>query len=145
MPHNSGSCTCGKTHYSITGAPLTLYLCHCTKCQRRTGSAFGMTMHVPASNYRVTRGEVSSISSGETKAYFCSVCRSWVYTEIEKTKIVYIPAGTLHDTSELTPQANVWTRSAQPWVFIDPAMKNYEKQPERWSDLYPENHSELCK
>ena len=35
-----GGCLCGLIRYRVADEPLTLYVCHCTDCQRRTGSAF---------------------------------------------------------------------------------------------------------
>lgn len=40
MAPYSGGCLCGALRYRVTAEPLTLYACHCTDCQRRTGTAF---------------------------------------------------------------------------------------------------------
>src|SRR5215472_6995201 len=37
-----GGCNCGEVRYRITRQPLTVYVCHCHLCQKRTGSAFSM-------------------------------------------------------------------------------------------------------
>ena len=37
----SGGCVCGANRFMATGAPLRITICHCTWCQRRTGTAFG--------------------------------------------------------------------------------------------------------
>jgi hypothetical protein len=37
----TGGCQCGALHYEITQAPIMVYTCHCTDCQRMTSSAFG--------------------------------------------------------------------------------------------------------
>jgi len=31
--------------------------------------------------------------------------------------------------------ANIWLRSAQPWVYIDPNLKSYQKKPD-YAELY---------
>ena len=38
----SGACQCGAVTYSFKGEPLFTYACHCTNCQKRTGSAFSL-------------------------------------------------------------------------------------------------------
>jgi hypothetical protein len=38
----TGGCQCGTIRYEIREAPHLVYTCHCTECQRLTGSAFSM-------------------------------------------------------------------------------------------------------
>ncbi len=39
---HEGGCVCGAIRYRVRGEPLRAYVCHCTFCQRFTGSAFGV-------------------------------------------------------------------------------------------------------
>ena len=45
----AGGCGCGAIRYSVTTEPLISYLCHCTECQKRTASAFGISAVVSKS------------------------------------------------------------------------------------------------
>ena len=38
----TGGCHCGAIRYEITEEPQSVYVCHCTDCQRLTSSAFSM-------------------------------------------------------------------------------------------------------
>ena len=40
----TGRCQCGSVAYKITAAPLAVYACHCTECQRQSGSAFSLSL-----------------------------------------------------------------------------------------------------
>jgi hypothetical protein len=42
--------------YQITAAPLAVYVCHCTECQRQSGSAFGLSLAVPRDALTVVDG-----------------------------------------------------------------------------------------
>ena len=42
----TGGCQCGGVRYEIKAEPLTLYVCHCTECQRQSGSAFALSLAV---------------------------------------------------------------------------------------------------
>ena len=35
-----GGCACGKVRYRLKREPMIVHCCHCTWCQRETGSAF---------------------------------------------------------------------------------------------------------
>ena len=49
----TGACQCGALRYEITEAPQLVYTCHCTECQRLTGSAFTMAMVIGAAAFRL--------------------------------------------------------------------------------------------
>jgi hypothetical protein len=48
-----GGCQCGKVRYRLDGEPLALTMCHCTECQRQSGSAFGMSLGVASDSFRL--------------------------------------------------------------------------------------------
>ena len=56
----TGGCGCEAIRYELTGAPLFVHACHCHDCQRRSGSAFGMTMLIEETQLKLTRGEPAS-------------------------------------------------------------------------------------
>ncbi len=51
-----GSCLCGAVEYSYTGSPMTTALCHCTDCQKWSGSAYTSNVVVPRKEFKVTKG-----------------------------------------------------------------------------------------
>jgi hypothetical protein len=38
----AGGCCCGLTRFQLTEPPILVHCCHCTSCQRQTGSAFAL-------------------------------------------------------------------------------------------------------
>jgi len=37
-----GGCACGGVRYRVTGRPMFVHACHCKRCQRLSGAAFGV-------------------------------------------------------------------------------------------------------
>jgi hypothetical protein len=130
-----GGCQCGNIRYEIRAKPLTLYACHCTECQRQTGSAFGMSMSVPRDAVHLLQGEPKQWSRGSASGrtvicFFCGECGTRLFHQPTRNPhITNIKPGTLDDTSWLRPVGNLWTRNAQPWVHCNAEMLNYEGQP----------------
>ena len=131
----TGGCQCGKIRYEITGTPKALVVCHCTDCQRQSGSAFGMTLPVNEADFRLTQGEVKTFASqsdaGRGKlGAFCPECGTRIYHKPEWRKgTVSVKPGTLDDTSWLKPEIHLWTSSRQRWVRVPEDVKAFEKQP----------------
>ena len=142
MESHDAGCACNSIRYRFTGKPYAVYSCHCTRCQARTGSAFGMSMHVPSYSLEILEGEPASVKdrTGRPVIEYCEKCRTMLFL---KTSLVYADApvtcifpGCFEDKSWFKPVANVWVRSAQPWVAIDTNLKCYEEQPDSWLELY---------
>ncbi|KAH7133663.1 hypothetical protein EDB81DRAFT_949958 [Dactylonectria macrodidyma] len=45
----TGGCSCGLIRYQLTRVPILVHCCHCTSCQRQTGSAFALNAVIEAS------------------------------------------------------------------------------------------------
>ena len=116
-----GGCQCGTVRYRVEGTPLGLAICHCSGCQRQSGSAFGMSLAVPPDAFRLLSGELKTFTtpcdSGRTKeCAFCPACGTRIHHRGEAD--LSIKAGTLDDTSALRPDAHYWTDRKQSWVPI---------------------------
>jgi hypothetical protein len=123
----TGGCPCGAIRYEIGAHPLLLYACHCTECQRQSGSAFAMNMPVSTEAFRIVRGEPKgwrrrSPAGVETVSWFCGDCGGRINGErASRPGSTNVRAGTLDDTSWLMPAAHIFVRSAQPWVRLPEA------------------------
>ncbi len=79
-----GRCRCGQVRFRITAPPLLTMACHCTGCQRMTGSAFSLSAAIPSEGFAVTQGEpVIGGLHGPSRHYFCPHCLSWLFTRPE--------------------------------------------------------------
>jgi hypothetical protein len=131
-----GGCLCGAVRYRLAEEPLTLYACHCTDCQRYTGSSFGLSMVVLTEALRILQGEPKAYVSAapgerERRGKFCGDCATRLWGEpVRFPQIAVLRPGTLDDTTWLDPVAHIWMRSAQPWVALPEGSVTFETQPD---------------
>jgi hypothetical protein len=120
----TGGCLCGKVRYSVAQTMrFQAYACHCSDCQRRSGSAFGIQHSVLASDLTVSgellRGEHVQPSGAVAGIFACKHCLTRLYTvNDQRPGIVNLRAGTLDSSPEMVPAAHLWVQSKQPWVVI---------------------------
>ncbi len=131
-----GGCLCGAVRYQLGAAPITLYACHCTDCQRRTGSGFALSMLIARKHVQLLQGATSpysaAVSGGRSKqGQLCAQCGTRLWGEPVKTPhLVVVQPGTLDDTSWVRPVAHIWTRSAQPWMVFPSEAVVFATHPE---------------
>lgn len=135
-----GGCNCGEVRYIITRPPLTAYICHCHRCQKRTGSAFSMSIVVPADGLQIVKGKLirteRRLESGtKNVSHICASCYSRTHTRREGGPTINVRAGTLDDTSMIRPVAQIWTGSAQPWALVSDGILSYVEQPTDYAPL----------
>jgi hypothetical protein len=137
----TGGCPCGAVRYEIGAFPLLVYACHCTDCQRESGSAFALNMPVAAGSFRIVQGAPRAWRpvrpSGEaTASWFCGDCAGRIYgARPSRPERANVRAGTLDDTSWLVPVAHIFTRSAQPWEQPGGAAICFETRPDDFRAL----------
>ena len=135
-PPYKGGCVCGEVRYTVRENPLLSYCCHCTACQRRTGSAFGISMQVRTEALTVDQGSPKTRirvadSGNELGVNFCDLCGTVLYSVPQARphlRVVY--AGTLDDPGWVPIQLNIWADSALPWVYLDPDIERIPGQPD---------------
>ena len=132
MPNTlSGGCLCGAVRYSVTDPPAKIIACHCTHCQKTSGAGCSHNVAVKAAQFRLTQGtpkryDDRADSGNILYRFFCGDCGSPLYSQRSATPdIMVVKAGTLDDSGSMQVAMNIWTRSARPWMSIDPALDQY--------------------
>ena len=132
---HSGGCLCGAIRYAISTPVTALRVCHCTHCQKNTGSGASVNAVVARDDFKITQGapkRFSTVADSGRKLWrhFCGDCGSplYAYREVSPERIV-VKAGTLDDTSAMKVTTHIWTRSARPWSHIDPACEQIAGNP----------------
>ena len=135
-PPYRGHCLCGQIKFQLSAEPLTFYACHCTDCQRRSGSALLLSMWVHRESLEVLEGTpvlVSSIANDgrERKNRICPACEIRLWSEpVHRPKLAILRPGTLQQASEFAPIAHQFVRSALPWFVFPSGVVRYEASAE---------------
>jgi hypothetical protein len=144
-----GGCGCGEVRYAVSGQPLLATMCHCTTCQKRTGSAFSMNLLVMRRYFTLVQGrtitrELKTGSGSLNRHHFCEACLVRTHTEpAAHPHLTYVRPGTLDLTDDIVPTVQIWTRSAMHWSIFggakcyDQNMDDVADQIQAWQKANP--------
>lgn len=131
----TGGCLCGRVRYECAGEPVFSLRCHCRDCQRQSGSGYIAAARMPAAGFRITAGEprryvAKSDAGNEIIRVFCGDCGSPLYIQVAtRPDLIGLRVASLDDPSWFRPDADIFTRSAQPWDHMDPAIPKFPTYP----------------
>ena len=120
-----GGCSCRRVRYRIIGIPLIVHACHCSWCQRETGTAHALNALFEADRV-VHLGEEPELidtptaSSRGQKIARCPHCKVAVWSNYPQAgpAIRFVRVGTLDEPPRLPPDVHVYTSSKLPWVVL---------------------------
>lgn len=129
----NGSCLCGRVKYEIVGQFQSFFLCHCTRCQKDTGSVHAANLFAHASTLIWTQGagEVKTYRHPETRhtKSFCLSCGSALPTATSEPDCVVVPAGSLDSAVPIQPTAHIFMGSSAHWAHDLSHVPSYDQQP----------------
>src|ERR1043166_8062666 len=132
-----GRCTCGAVRYRMSGAPMIVHCCHCSWCQRETGSAFALNAMIEADRVALLQGEVETVATPSTsgkgqRIVRCPVSRVAVWSHYAGggDAVRFVRVGTLEEPGRLPPDVHIFTSTKQPWVVLPPGAKVYAERSE---------------
>ena len=132
-----GRCHCGYIKYEAEIDLDKTLVCHCTDCQTLSGSAFRVVAYTRENAFKLLSGELkiyikTSESGNKRPQAFCPDCGTPIYATAfgAGSKFYSIRVGTARQRDQITPNVQVWSRSAQPWVSHTESIRKIEKQPQ---------------
>jgi hypothetical protein len=140
MPTRTAACSCGQLSLEAEGDPFHVSICHCTACQRRTGSAFGMQ-----AGYRPGQITISGRSTEYPRTsdeadrkvhvfHFCPECGSTVYyVEPDEPDLVVVMAGTFADPDFPVPMTSGYHQRRQRWLGLPEEIA----RDDLWAEVHP--------
>ena len=114
-----GGCRCGAVRFRVTQPPLITMACHCTGCQKMSGSAFSTSVAFPTAGFEVFKGEpvIGGLKLKELPHYFCPDCMSWMFTRPAALDFMVNVRATLFDeTGWYAPFVETQTAEKLSWA-----------------------------
>lgn len=137
-----GGCTCRAVRYRLITKPLFVHCCHCTWCQRETGSAFVLNAMIETDRVKMLSGTPDVVltpsNSGKgQKVVRCPTCRVAVWSHYPGAglKVAFVRVGTLDEPNLCPPDIHIFTSTKQQWVVLPgdvPVRKGYYERDKFW-------------
>jgi hypothetical protein len=137
-----GGCACGEVRYRLGAAPMFVHCCHCTWCQRETGTAFALNAIFEAENVELIQGEPERITtasnSGKGQVIArCPKCHVALWSNYGGIGdyFRFVRVGTLDWPARFAPDIHIFTSTKQRWVVIPEGMRavpEYYSSAELW-------------
>jgi len=119
----TGGCLCGGVRFEVTEPPLHASYCHCTRCQRRTGTAASAQARVAPGSFRIVAGEELLSEwvppdAGFPKV-FCSRCGGALWSRSPTDpEVISVRLGTFDTDPGIRPQWRQFVDYAASWEPI---------------------------
>jgi hypothetical protein len=117
----TGRCLCGGVRYEIDESLVSASYCHCTRCQRRTGTAASVQGRIVPGSLRILQGEELvkewKPEDGFGKC-FCTACGGALWSRNSEGEIGSVRLGTFDSDPGVRPSYRIYTAYAVPWEPI---------------------------
>jgi hypothetical protein len=121
-PPLTGRCLCGSVRFEVTRPLVSAGYCHCTRCQRRTGSASSVQARIEPGSLRITAGEELVRAYAPPDGFlkcFCSACGSALWSEDPAdADVKSVRLGAFDTDPGIKPTYRQFMAYAAPWEPI---------------------------
>ena len=131
-----GGCLCGAIRYAASKPPSRTVACHCTFCQRFTGSAYNIEVIFEKEAVELKGDDLRTFDkrsegSGKTvHVHFCRRCGTTVSLTFERFPTHRaIMRGTLDDPNSVKVDRHIFTQSAQNGMVLPAGIECFEQHP----------------
>jgi len=133
----SGGCLCGGVRFEVTEPLVSASYCHCTRCQRRTGTAASVQARVAPGSLRVASGDelirAYDPGDGGFLKLFCSQCGSGLWSRSpEVPEVMSVRLGAFDSDPGIRPAYRQFVAYAAPWEPLP--VDGLPRYPERPDD-----------
>ncbi len=137
----SGSCACGGIRFTLSEPPLLAGYCHCTRCQKRTGTSQSAQARIDGRTFALLAGEdllrAWRHPEGGFEKCFCGECGSQLFSRNpDDAAQMGIRLSAFDEDPGVRPSFRTFTNYAAAWepVSTDDGLEHHgERRPYRTS------------
>jgi hypothetical protein len=134
-----GSCLCGAVAWEHDGPLGPIMHCHCGRCRKVHGTAFGTYAATPTAGIRITKGADAIRRFASSPVYdraFCGHCGSLV-AEPAKGPESFVPLGNVDEDPGTRPSGHIFVASKAPWYTIADDQPRHDAYPDGSTGMDP--------
>jgi hypothetical protein len=120
--------------FEVSEPLVSAAYCHCTRCQRRTGTAAALSARAAPGSFRVVEGEEhlrAWAPEGGFEKFFCELCGSALYGRNPSDhSVISVRFGAFDRDPGIRPQWHQFVAYAAQWEPIpDDGLPRYDERP----------------
>ena len=122
-PVLTGGCLCGGVRFELTEPPREAGYCHCTRCQRRTGTGSSAQARIDGDSFRLLAGHdlvrAWRHPDGGFEKCFCGECGAHLFSRNpDDPRQMSIRMGAFHGDPGIRPTFRTYVAYAAAWEPI---------------------------
>ncbi|MGH2899852.1 MAG: GFA family protein, partial [Solirubrobacteraceae bacterium] len=132
----TAGCLCGGVRFVLSAAPVVAGYCHCTRCQRRTGTSSSAQAIIAEDTLTLVAGadlvQGWRHPDGGMEKCFCRVCGAHLFSRHPQTKVPRAVRMSAFDADPgVRPSFRCFVAYAAPWEPIRD--DGLERFPDGWT------------
>jgi hypothetical protein len=130
----TGGCLCGGVRFRVDAPLVVATYCHCTRCQRRTGTAASAQARIHPGSLTVTQGEELIRTYAPPEGFpklFCGACGSalWSRSPVDP-ETISVRLGAFDRDPGIRPSLRQFVAYAASWEDIpDDGLPRHAERP----------------
>ena len=134
----TGRCLCGAVRFELGSPPVEAYYCHCTRCQRRTGTGSSAQARIDGRGFRIVAGEELVKGwrhpDGGFEKFFCRECGAHLFSRNpDDPSQMSVRMSAFDEDPGLRPAFRAFVNYAAAWEPIpDDGLERFGERNPRW-------------
>ena len=130
----TGRCLCGEVRFEVGAPPLHAGYCHCTRCQRRTGTASSVQTRIDGAAFAYVAGEELVVwwrhPDGGFEKGFCGACGAHLFSRNPDDHLqLNVRLAAFDADPGVRPSYRQYVAYAVPWEPIpDDGLPRYDER-----------------
>lgn len=118
----TGGCGCGAVRFELTAPLVSAHYCHCTRCQRRTGTAASANARALPDSFCIVKG-IEDLRAWKPadgwEKWFCGECGSALFSKHPRDlELMSIRLGAFDSDPGIRPAMRQFVAYAALWEAI---------------------------